>query len=88
MSQYTIASISACETFLDKQLLKIADEVTQFVLFKNVVYYKLRDKTVVQILVIDIGTCFALSYNVFLADLNIVTFFLSSYALEKTVTIT
>ena len=36
--------------------------------FKNVVYYKLCDKIVVQSLVINIGTCFARSYNVFLAD--------------------
>ena len=35
---------------------------------ENVVYYKLRDKIVVQSLVINIGTCFACSYNVFLAD--------------------
>ena len=35
---------------------------------ENVVYYKLRDKIVVQSLVINIGTCFARSYNVFLAD--------------------
>ena len=39
--------------------------------FKNVVYYKLRDKSVVQILVINIGTCFARSYNVFRADLKL-----------------
>ena len=38
---------------------------------KNVVYYKLRDKTVVNFLVINIGTCFARSYNVFLADLKL-----------------
>ena len=35
---------------------------------ENVVYYKLCDKIVVQSLVINIGTCFASSYNVFLAD--------------------
>ena len=35
---------------------------------ENVVYYKLRDKIVVQSLVINIGTCFASSYNVFRAD--------------------
>ena len=35
---------------------------------ENVVYYELRDKIVVQSLVINIGTCFARSYNVFLAD--------------------
>ena len=35
---------------------------------ENVVYYKLRDKIVVQSLVINIGTCFARSYNVFRAD--------------------
>ena len=34
-------------------------------------YYKLRDKIVVQILVINIRTCFARSYNVFLADLKL-----------------
>ena len=38
---------------------------------ENVVYYKLRDKIVVQILVINIGICFASSYNVFLADLKL-----------------
>ena len=38
---------------------------------KNVVYYKLRDKIVVQILVMNIRTCFARSYNVFLADLKL-----------------
>ena len=38
---------------------------------KNVVYYKLRDKSVVQILVFNIGRCFARSYNVFLADLKL-----------------
>ena len=55
--------------FLEEQLLKIADE-RQLNLFclENVVYYKLRDKIVVQSLVINIGTCFARSYNVFLAD--------------------
>ena len=36
--------------------------------FLNVVYYKLRDKIVVQSLVINIGTCLARSYNVFLVD--------------------
>ena len=35
---------------------------------ENVVYYKLRDKIVVQSLVINSGTCFARSYNVFRAD--------------------
>ena len=58
--------------FLEKQLLKIADEGNSILFcLKNVVYYKLRDKTVVQILVINIGTCFARSYNVFLADLKL-----------------
>ena len=37
----------------------------------NVVYYKLRDKSVVQILVINIETYFARSYNVFLANLKL-----------------
>ena len=54
-------------------------KITQFVLFcfiiifKNLVYHKLRDKIVVQSLVINIGssgTCFASSYNVFFADLK------------------
>ena len=55
--------------FLEEQLLKIADEDNSICFVsKNVVYYKLRDKIVVQILVIYIGTCFARSYNVFLAD--------------------
>ena len=58
--------------FLEKQLLKIADEGNSILFcLKNVVYYKLRDKTVVQILVINIGTFFACSYNVFLADLKL-----------------
>ena len=53
--------------------MEIAEKITQSVLFfiiifKNVVYYKLRDKIVVQSLVINIGTCFARSYNVFRAD--------------------
>ena len=67
---------------------KSQTKVTQFVLFKYVVYYKLRDKTVVQILVIDIGTCFALSYNVFLADLNYCNIFFSRATLSKKGTIT
>ena len=53
--------------------MEIADEdhsicFVFIIIFKNVVYYKLRDKIVVQSLVINIGTCFARSYNVFLAD--------------------
>ena len=53
--------------------MEIADEDHNLfcffiIIFKNVVYYKLRDKIVVQSLVINIGTCFARSYNVFLAD--------------------
>ena len=56
--------------------MEIADEDHSICLFfiiicKNVVYYKLRDKIVVQSLVINIGTCFARSYNVFLADLKL-----------------
>ena len=55
---------------------KSQTKITKFVLFfiiifKNVVYYKLRDKIVVQSLVNNIGTCFARSYNVFLADLKL-----------------
>ena len=51
------------------QLLENGQSVLFFIIiFKNVVYYKLCDKIVVQSLVINIGTCFARSYNVFLAD--------------------
>ena len=59
-------------SLLGKQLLKIADEGNSILFcLKDEVYYKLRDKIVVQILVINIGTCFARSYNVFLADLKL-----------------
>ena len=56
--------------------MEIADEdhlicFVYYINFWNVVYYKLRDKIVVQILVINIETCFARSYNVFLADLKL-----------------
>ena len=55
-----------------KSQTKITQSVLFFILiFQNVVYYKLHDKIVVQILVINIETCFARSYNVFLADLKL-----------------
>ena len=38
---------------------------------EKVVYYKLRDKIVVEILVINITICYASIYNVFLADLKL-----------------
>ena len=52
-------------------------------MFDDVVYYKLRDKIVVQSLVINIGICFASSYNVFRADLTLLYCFFESVAREK-----
>ena len=67
--------------------MEIADEdhsicFVFIIIFKNVVYYKLRDKIVVQSLVINIGICFASSYNVFRADLKLLYRFFESVARE------